>query len=136
MNVGAFLASILVGYVGEVFGWHYGFSLAGFGMLLGQISFIIGKKNIIEVSKKNSPKHTSRLKTKKYKFSSIELDRVKLILISSLILVIFWASFEQAGGLLNIFAYEKTNRYISLFNIEIPASWFQSINPLLIIVLG
>ena len=46
INIGAFLASILVGYVGEVFGWHYGFSLAGFGMLLGQISFIIGKKNI------------------------------------------------------------------------------------------
>ena len=44
--------------------------------------------------------------------------------------------FEQAGGLLNIFAYEKTNRYLSLLNIEIPASWFQSINPLLIIVLG
>ncbi|PPR41692.1 MAG: hypothetical protein CFH30_00695, partial [Alphaproteobacteria bacterium MarineAlpha8_Bin1] len=63
-------------------------------------------------------------------------DRVKLILISSLILVIFWASFEQAGGLLNIFAYEKTNRYLSFLNTEIPASWFQSINPLLIIVLG
>ena len=55
---------------------------------------------------------------------------------TSLILVIFWASFEQAGGLLNIFAYEKTNRYLSFLNMEIPASWFQSINPLLIIVLG
>tara|TARA_Y100000591_G_scaffold316012_1_gene324196 strand:+ start:144 stop:1469 length:1326 start_codon:yes stop_codon:yes gene_type:complete len=136
INVGAFLASIIVGYVGEVFGWHYGFSLAGFGMLLGQISFLIGKKNIIEVSKKTSAKSTFSFKMKKHKLSSIELDRVKLILISSLILVIFWASFEQAGGLLNIFAYEKTNRYISLLNFEIPASWFQSINPLLIIVLG
>ena len=136
INVGAFLASIIVGYVGEVFGWHYGFSLAGFGMLLGQISFLIGKKNIIEVSKKTSAISTFSFKMKKHKLSSIELDRVKLILISSLILVIFWASFEQAGGLLNIFAYEKTNRYISLLNFEIPASWFQSINPLLIIVLG
>ena len=136
INIGAFLASILVGYVGEVFGWHYGFSLAGFGMLLGQISFIIGKKNIVEVSKKTSVENNFSLKTKKYKFSSIELDRVKLILISSLILVIFWASFEQAGGLLNIFAYEKTNRYLPFLNMEIPASWFQSINPLLIIVLG
>ncbi len=136
INIGAFLASIIVGYVGEVFGWHYGFSLAGFGMLLGQISFLIGKKNIIEVSKETSQKNTLHLRTKKQKFSSIELDRVKLILISSLILVIFWASFEQAGGLLNIFAYEKTDRYVSLLNFEIPASWFQSINPLLIIVLG
>ena len=136
INIGAFLASIIVGYVGEVFGWHYGFSLAGFGMLLGQISFLIGKKNIIEVSKETSLKNSIHLRTKKQKFSSIELDRVKLILISSLILVIFWASFEQAGGLLNIFAYEKTDRYVSLLNFEIPASWFQSINPLLIIILG
>ncbi len=136
INIGAFLASILVGYVGEVFGWHYGFSLAGFGMLLGQIYFLIGKKKIIEIRKKTSSENTFPLKTKKRTFSSIELDRIKLILISSLILVIFWASFEQAGGLLNIFAYEKTNRYFSLLNFEIPASWFQSINPLLIIVLG
>ena len=61
INVGAFLASIIVGYVGEVFGWHYGFSLAGFGMLLGQISFLIGKKNIIEVSKKTSQKLLGKL---------------------------------------------------------------------------
>ena len=136
INIGAFLASIMVGYVGEVFGWHYGFSLAGFGMLLGQISFFIGRKHIIEISKKASVKKTLPLKIKKYTFSPIESDRIKLILISSFILVIFWASFEQAGGLLNIFAYEKTDRYISLLDTEIPASWFQSINPLLIIILG
>ena len=39
INIGAFFASILVGYVGENFGWHYGFSLAGFGMIIGQICF-------------------------------------------------------------------------------------------------
>ena len=44
---------------------------------------------------------------KKHTLSSIELDRVKLILISSLILVIFWASFEQAGGLLKYICLRK-----------------------------
>ena len=39
INVGAFLASILVGYVGEVFGWHYGFSLAGFGCFWDKFLF-------------------------------------------------------------------------------------------------
>ena len=33
INIGAFLASILVGFIGEVYGWHYGFSLAGFSVL-------------------------------------------------------------------------------------------------------
>ena len=35
INVGAFLSSLIVGYVGEVHGWHYGFGLAGIGMALG-----------------------------------------------------------------------------------------------------
>ena len=44
INLGAFFASILVGFIGEVYGWHYGFSLAGIGMIVGQIFFIRGKK--------------------------------------------------------------------------------------------
>ena len=83
------------------------------------------------------------MKTKKkdlpslgFSFSSIEKDRIKLILISSIILIIFWASFEQAGGLMNIYAFEKTDRNLDFINFEVPASWFQSINPLMIILLG
>ena len=38
---------------------------------------------------------------------------------------------------MNLYAFEKTNRILSIFNNwEMPASWFQSINPLLIILLG
>ena len=43
---------------------------------------------------------------------------------------------NRAGGLLNIYAYEKTNRFLDFINFEIPASWFQSINPLMIIIFG
>lgn len=35
INTGAFSACLLCGYIGECFGWHYGFGLAAFGMLLG-----------------------------------------------------------------------------------------------------
>ena len=76
------------------------------------------------------------INSKKIKVSKIESDRIKLIFISSFVLIVFWASFEQAGGLLNIFAYQKTDRYLDFLNFEFPASWFQSINPLLIILLG
>ena len=37
---------------------------------------------------------------------------------------------------MNIFAYQKTDRFIGFLNFEVPASWFQSINPLMIIFLG
>jgi len=43
INLGAFLGSLLCGYIGEVYGWSYGFGLAGFGMLLGLVVFVWGK---------------------------------------------------------------------------------------------
>lgn len=131
INIGAFLASLLVGYVGEVLGWHYGFSLAGIGMILGQTFFYFGRNKF-----KNSNPQEKKISNLQKKLNKIEIDRIKLIVISSFILIIFWASFEQAGGLMNIFAFQKTDRFLSLINFEIPASWFQSINPLMIIFLG
>jgi POT family proton-dependent oligopeptide transporter len=48
--------------------------------------------------------------------------------------VLFWAAFEQAGGLMNLYASQKTDRMLGTF--EVPASWFQSLNPLFIVVLA
>ena len=39
INLGAFLAAIIVGYVGETIGWHYGFGLAGIGRSSGQVTY-------------------------------------------------------------------------------------------------
>ena len=48
--------------------------------------------------------------------------------------IFFWMGFEQAGGTLNLFADTQTDRHA--FGFEIPASWFQSINPLVIVLLA
>lgn len=42
INTGAFLTPLTVGAVGELYGWHWGFGLAGIGMLLGLIIFLYG----------------------------------------------------------------------------------------------
>ena len=44
INIGAFSASLLCGYLGETFGWSYGFGAAGIGMLIGLLIFIWGQK--------------------------------------------------------------------------------------------
>ncbi len=44
INLGALLAMIIVGYIGEVYGWNYGFSIAGIGMLFGLLVFLWGQK--------------------------------------------------------------------------------------------
>jgi POT family proton-dependent oligopeptide transporter len=43
INLGAALGAIFAGYLGQTYGWAYGFGAAGFGMLLGLIVFVIGK---------------------------------------------------------------------------------------------
>lgn len=44
INLGSFTATILCGYLGETYGWRYGFGLAGIGMIAGLIIFIFGQK--------------------------------------------------------------------------------------------
>ncbi len=45
INVGAFLAPLTCGLIGEEYGWHYGFGLAGVGMLVGLIVFMWGMRS-------------------------------------------------------------------------------------------
>tara|TARA_Y100000748_G_scaffold302539_1_gene304998 strand:+ start:820 stop:2139 length:1320 start_codon:yes stop_codon:yes gene_type:complete len=128
INIGAFLSALIIGGIGEEWGWHYGFGLAGLGMLLGQLVFMWGQKYLVGVGdfigKKDNPDKEIMNKP----LTSIERDRVKVLLLSFLIVIVFWGAFEQAGGLMNIYAFEKTNRMIESISFEVPATWFQSLN--------
>jgi len=46
INIGAFLAGIVVAIVADIYGWHYGFGLAGIGMLVGQMVYIFGQRHL------------------------------------------------------------------------------------------
>ena len=61
---------------------------------------------------------------------------VGAILILSLFVIFFWLGFEQAGGTMTLFAEEQTNRVLPIIHYEVPASWFQSINPIFIVLLA
>lgn len=135
INLGAFLSSLIVGYVGEVHGWHYGFGLAGIGMTLGLVQYLLGQKYLKNVGNfYGDSENMEDLETMKKPLSKIEKDRVIVLFISFLLVIVFWGAFEQAGGLMNIYAKENTNRM--LMGWEIPASWFQSLNAMFIIFLG
>ncbi len=66
--------------------------------------------------------------------NSHEKSRIWVIFILAFFVIFFWSAFEQAGASLTYFADKQTNR--NLFGWEMPASWFQSINPLGIIILA
>ncbi|RMG60994.1 MAG: peptide MFS transporter [Calditrichaeota bacterium] len=66
--------------------------------------------------------------------NSLEIKRVIVIFFLFVGAALFWSGFEQAGSSMNLFAERLTNRV--LMGMEVPASWFQSVNPLFIILLA
>lgn len=136
INIGAVLSGVVVGTVGEVYGWHYGFGLAGIGMLLGQAVYMWGHRYLKHVGNLSTglsatPEEkaaASRPLTKE------EKDRMLVLFLSFFIVICFFGAFEQAGGLLNLFAAERTDLTIGSF--EVQATWFQSLNPAYIVLLA
>ncbi len=66
------------------------------------------------------------------KLSKDERDRVIVIFVLVLFVVFFWAAFEQAGGLMNLYTDTKVDR--SVFQWTVPTTWFQSVNSLFIVI--
>ena len=133
INIGAASAPLLVGYVGEEINWHLGFALAGFGMLLGQAVYIVGQKHLTEVGNYVAAPKIEGSNTNK-PLTKVEKDRVIVLLISFIIVIVFWAAYEQAGGLMNIYTNEKIDR--AVLGWEIPASLFQSVPAIFVIIFG
>jgi dipeptide/tripeptide permease len=138
INIGAFLSSIIVGLVAYKYGWHYGFGLAGIGMLIGQAVFIGGQKHLKYVGNFIGSADSSIDKSViKNPLTKVEKDRIIVLLISFLIVIVFWGAFEQAGGLMNLYTDAKVDRVIGASWLEeIPAAVFQSLNAGYIIIFG
>ncbi len=66
--------------------------------------------------------------------NKLERNRIIVIFILAFFVIFFWGAFEQAGASLTLFADRQTNR--NLLGWEMPASYFQSINPLAVITLA
>jgi POT family proton-dependent oligopeptide transporter len=69
INIGALLAPIGCGAIGELYGWHYGFGLAGIGMVAGLLVFRSGEKNF---GRKGAPPHPEKLAKKIFAGISLE----------------------------------------------------------------
>ncbi|MBT7864799.1 MAG: MFS transporter, partial [Opitutales bacterium] len=66
------------------------------------------------------------------KLNPTERKHTIVIVVLFVASAVFWSGFEQAGSSLNLFADRHTDRFV--FGFEIPAGWFQSLNPFYIVV--
>jgi POT family proton-dependent oligopeptide transporter len=210
INLGAFLAPLVCGTLGEKWGWHYGFAAAGVGMLLGLWIFYLGQSRLGQAGINSSryivqpnvfPRpqdwrlmatvcgsavalvllvvwlwpYTQQLfvgipdivvalsgilllviaiagSARGARYSKVfssdssaepetdhrltrqDIQRMIALLIIGAFVVFFWMGFEQAGGTMNLFALQQTDR--NLWGWDVPASFFQALNPLFILLLA
>ena len=129
VNLGAFFSPIVCGTLGQTVGWHYGFGAAGIGMLVGTLVYWRGSRylplenqRVIRVQENGGTSDRSWLRP--------------LLVIGYLCFVniLFWGVYEQQGNTLQVWADEKTSW--NVLGIDIPSSWFQSLNPFFIIMLA
>ncbi len=180
INMGAFLAPLTCGAIGENEGWQYGFLTAGIGMVIGYLVFVWGSKQGIyedvgngpdvELDKPIIPGLSNKMLPAVSTIIMIILastlivynDIVDIILVLLAVLVIgyllyeagkmelqakqriwvvvvllffttvFWTFFELAGSALSLFTARNVDR--SLFGYEIKTTFFQSFNPLFIML--
>jgi len=135
INLGALLSGVASGSVALAYGWKSGFLVAGIGMVVSLIlQMALANKLLGNIGMEPSAARAQKGNAKKAPLTKEEKDRLRVILVMGLFVVVFWAGFEQAGGLMNIYSQQYTDRMIGSF--EVPAAWFQSLNPFFIIALA
>ncbi|MGI2259739.1 peptide MFS transporter [Shewanella sp. GXUN23E] len=152
INLGAALSGFVVAWAYTHFGhtevvngqeifvnnWQAGFFCAGVGMIISLIiQFLFAQKLLgdigtIPAAKLEKQRAAERGEVRKEPLTKVERDRIKVIMVMGLFTIIFWAGFEQAGGLMNLFTNDFTDRYIGSW--EVPTTYFQSLNAIFIVL--
>ncbi|MEW5853070.1 MAG: peptide MFS transporter [Myxococcota bacterium] len=135
INLGAFICNFVCGTLAAVYGWHYGFAAAGFGMLLGLIVYLAGQRFLAADNLSKTKAAAATTEQKKEPLTKDEWSRVLALVVLCGLNVVFWAVYEQQGNTMQTWADEQTVWPV-IFGFQIPSTWFQSFNPLCIIILA
>ena len=131
INLGGLLAPLVCGTLGELYGWHWGFTAAGVGMAIGLIIYLSFRRYLpaepsrAAINAEGRPDHQPVIRR-----------HVAILVLMIAMVVLFRIGYEQSGNVIALWVSDFTNRSTSLFGhpFAVPATWFQSINPLLIIL--
>jgi len=133
VNLGAMFAPFICGTIGEVYGWHYGFAVAGFGMMAGMAVYIGGSRYLTSraIPERATPDPTAlrgiRLGDKD------TLARFTLLGSIAAVVILFRGAYEQIGNTLALWADTGVDRTVTA-NWAIPMTWFQSLNPCVVLL--
>ncbi|USX24466.1 peptide MFS transporter [Oxalobacteraceae bacterium OTU3CINTB1] len=127
VNLGGLLAPLICGTLGEVYGWHYGFGAAGIGMCLGLAIYILGGKHL--------PAEVSRTADRQAPVAEGGGGgSIRMLVGVALAVMLFRIAYEQTGNTFAVWADTAVER--QAFGMTIPVTWFQSLNPMFVILLS
>jgi POT family proton-dependent oligopeptide transporter len=132
INLGGFLAPLVCGTLGEFYGWHWGFAAAGIGMAVGIVTYVANPAFLPP----EPPRVGTSFRKSAQSFTAFELRDLRLLLAIVATVVLFRVAYEQSGNVIALWVAHQTDRSIDLLGhrLLIPATWFQSINMLIILV--
>jgi proton-dependent oligopeptide transporter, POT family len=143
INVGALLGPLVCAALAADprYGWPYGFATAGAAMLVGLIFYVWSRDDRL-AGLGLPPARRTATAAVPAPLTRDERRRILAIAIITVFVVFFWLAFEQVGSSLNVFAAQRTERTVGGWmsfivpSGEIPAAWFQAINPFFILLLA
>ena len=132
INLGALIAPIVVGTVGEMYGFHWGFAIAGLGMIIALVTYILGAQYLPP----DPPPHVARRGPAAAPQPLSRELRQRAILLLAIVgaVVVFRGAYEQLGNTLSLWADQSVDRTLTT-TFVIPVTWFQSLNPLTVFAL-
>ena len=127
INIGGFLAPLICGTLGELYGWHYGFGAAGIGMIAGLLIYLTGQRYL--------PPEPARNVAPPVGVSKVRLGRETIVALVAVALsvTVFRGAYEQVGNTVALWADAGVDRRAGAF--VIPMTWFISLNPLFVIMM-
>lgn len=125
INIGGFLAPLICGTLGELYGWHWGFGAAGVGMVAGLTIYLAGSKYLPPEARHEPEVREARSPDRK--------ATLRLLLAIGLAVTVFRGAYEQVGNTVALWAGTGVDRAVG--TLTIPMTWFQSLNPLLVMLM-
>ena len=133
INLGAFLAPLVCGTLGQRVGWKWGFFAAGVGMIFGLLLYLWGQKHLAPDLRMQQAASGPAKEKVKEPITKDEWTRIIALLVLCALNIIFWGVYEQQGNTMQVWA-EQSTHWPQILGFTIPSSWFQSFNPFMIFV--
>ena len=126
VNFGAFIAPIVSGAVAAVWGWHWGFGVAGFGMLIGLVVYLSGARHLPADGTRRAAKDAPA--APREALTGSQKRRIWGLALLFPISVLFWTAQSQIWNVYNVWVRDHIDMNVGSFAVPVP--WLQSLDGL------